>query len=267
MILGASVLGGVLALDATSVGQLMLSRPLAAGLLSGWIAGDVPGGLLVGVILEIYLLVAFPVGGARFPEGATATVVGAVTAATYPGPGALALAVGIGLAWGQVGGWSISALRTLNGGLAPDPTDMKLTPGRVVGGHLFAVVLDFLRGALVTGTGVWLAARAVERLAGTMAAQRAGHARSSAGRGSGLGRDPSPQLRRCRSAADAVRGWTRLRGAGRVAAVTALPLSTRVSVLLRSFTIQGSWNYRTMLGGGFAFAILPVLRRVYSERD
>ena len=46
--------------------------------------------------------------------------------------------------------------------------------------------------------------------------------------------------------------------------MTALPLSTRVSVLLRSFTIQGSWNYRTMLGGGFAFAILPVLRRVYS---
>ncbi len=166
MILGASVLGGALALDATSAGQLMLSRPLAAGLLSGWIAGDARAGFLVGVILEIYLLVAFPVGGARFPEGATATVVGAVTAATYPGPGALALAVGLGLVWGQVGGWSISALRTLNGGIAPDPTDPKLTPGRVVGGHLFAVVLDFLRGALVTGTGVWLAARAVERLAG-----------------------------------------------------------------------------------------------------
>ena len=34
-------------------------------------------------------------------------------------------------------------------------------------------------------------------------------------------------------------------------------------VLLRSFTLQGSWNYRTMLGGGFAFAILPVLRRLH----
>jgi mannose/fructose/N-acetylgalactosamine-specific phosphotransferase system component IID len=31
---------------------------------------------------------------------------------------------------------------------------------------------------------------------------------------------------------------------------------------LRSFTIQGSWNYRTMIGGGFAFAMLPVLRWV-----
>jgi PTS system mannose-specific IID component len=36
-----------------------------------------------------------------------------------------------------------------------------------------------------------------------------------------------------------------------------------VSAFLRSFAIQGSWNYRTMIGGGFAFALLPVLRRVF----
>jgi PTS system mannose-specific IID component len=34
---------------------------------------------------------------------------------------------------------------------------------------------------------------------------------------------------------------------------------------LRAFTIQGSWNYRTMLGNGFAFAMLPVLRRVHED--
>ncbi len=34
-----------------------------------------------------------------------------------------------------------------------------------------------------------------------------------------------------------------------------------LTTFLRSFLIQGSWNYRTMIGGGFAFAILPVLRR------
>jgi PTS system mannose-specific IID component len=43
----------------------------------------------------------------------------------------------------------------------------------------------------------------------------------------------------------------------------ALPFSARASTFLRSFAIQGSWNYRTMLGGGFAFALLPVLRRVF----
>jgi mannose/fructose/N-acetylgalactosamine-specific phosphotransferase system component IIC len=153
-----------LALDATSVGQLMLSRPLVAGLLAGWLAGDARAGFLAGVVLEIYLLVAFPVGGARFPEGATAAVVAGVTVAGRPDPGALALAVGIGLVWGQIGGWSISGLRNVNALIAPDPVRPAVRPGRVVRAHLLAVFLDFLRGALVTGSGVWFAAVAVERL-------------------------------------------------------------------------------------------------------
>lgn len=33
--------------------------------------------------------------------------------------------------------------------------------------------------------------------------------------------------------------------------------------MLRSLAVQGSWNYRTLLGGGFAFSLLPVLRRRY----
>jgi PTS system mannose-specific IID component len=37
------------------------------------------------------------------------------------------------------------------------------------------------------------------------------------------------------------------------------------SSFVRSFLIQGSWNYRNMLGGGFAYAMLPVLRRVFKD--
>lgn len=41
-----------------------------------------------------------------------------------------------------------------------------------------------------------------------------------------------------------------------------------VSVFLRSFLIQGSWNYRTMLGSGFAFSLLPGLRSIFGgDRD
>ena len=36
-----------------------------------------------------------------------------------------------------------------------------------------------------------------------------------------------------------------------------------VRSFLRSFSIQGSWNYRTMIGGGFGHAILPALRWLY----
>ena len=35
------------------------------------------------------------------------------------------------------------------------------------------------------------------------------------------------------------------------------------STFARSFLIQGSWNYHTMIGSGFAFAMLPGLRRIF----
>lgn len=34
---------------------------------------------------------------------------------------------------------------------------------------------------------------------------------------------------------------------------------------LRSFLVQGSWNYHTMLGCGFGFAMIPGLRAIYRE--
>ncbi|MBI4544904.1 MAG: PTS system mannose/fructose/sorbose family transporter subunit IID [Gemmatimonadetes bacterium] len=42
-----------------------------------------------------------------------------------------------------------------------------------------------------------------------------------------------------------------------------LGTGVRLVVFLRSFAIQGSWNYRTLLGTGFAFALLPALRVIY----
>jgi PTS system mannose-specific IID component len=42
----------------------------------------------------------------------------------------------------------------------------------------------------------------------------------------------------------------------------------RLAMFLRSFAIQGSWNYRTLIGSGFAFALLPALRaRFRGARD
>lgn len=38
-----------------------------------------------------------------------------------------------------------------------------------------------------------------------------------------------------------------------------------ISTFVRSLLIQGSWNYRTMLGSGFAFALIPGLRRLFGE--
>lgn len=146
-----ALIGGVLALDATSVGQFMVSRPLVAGALTGWFLGDASLGLLVGAILELYLLVSVPSGGSRFPEGATATVVAVASAAAVDAPGAVPLGIAAGLIWGQVGGLSVTVLRRLNGRLVPDAD--ALHPTRLALGHLTAVALDGLRGALLVGVG------------------------------------------------------------------------------------------------------------------
>lgn len=45
----------------------------------------------------------------------------------------------------------------------------------------------------------------------------------------------------------------------------ALSRGAVVGTFLRSFVIQGSWNYHTMLGTGFAWAMLPGLRRIFQD--
>jgi mannose PTS system EIID component len=49
--------------------------------------------------------------------------------------------------------------------------------------------------------------------------------------------------------------------------VKRLPRSVLWHVFLRSFAIQGSWNYRTLQGSGFAFALMPVLRWVHGDSE
>lgn len=157
-----SAIGGALALDATSAGQFMVSRPLVAGALAGWVLGDPAQGLVIGAVLELYLLVSFPSGGSRFPEGPTATVVAVATASAMAGPGAVPTGVAMGLVLGQVGGMSISLLRRFNGRFVPDARAVSVR--RLVVAHLLGVALDFARGAAVTLGGV---------LVGRLAAQHA----------------------------------------------------------------------------------------------
>jgi PTS system mannose-specific IID component len=44
-----------------------------------------------------------------------------------------------------------------------------------------------------------------------------------------------------------------------------MPLrSDRLAAWARTFTVQGSWNYRTLVGTGIAYCMLPLLRRIYA---
>ncbi|HEX6042586.1 PTS system mannose/fructose/sorbose family transporter subunit IID [Longimicrobium sp.] len=45
----------------------------------------------------------------------------------------------------------------------------------------------------------------------------------------------------------------------------ALPRSVRRAMLLRSFAVQGSWNYTTLIGTGLVFVLAPALRHLYGD--
>ena len=64
-VLVLALLGGVLALDGTSLGQFMVSRPLVACVLAGLVAGDPAAGAMAGLVLEALHIAVLPVGAAR----------------------------------------------------------------------------------------------------------------------------------------------------------------------------------------------------------
>ncbi|MGK7311086.1 MAG: PTS sugar transporter subunit IIC [Candidatus Longimicrobiales bacterium M2_2A_002] len=155
-----AVLGGLVGLDTTSFPQMMISRPLVAGTLTGAVLGDPMAGLAVGFIMEAFALLVLPIGAARYPESGTATVAAVAAYLTVAGtplvPGALALAVGFGVAWEWAAGESVVLLRRQNGRLLLRTAGMPAR--RLERLHLTAMALDFARGAVVAAGGGLLAA-------------------------------------------------------------------------------------------------------------
>jgi len=149
------LLGGALAVEGTSFGQFMASRPLVAATVTGWVLGDPASGLILGAVLELLHLSVVPVGGARFPEVGPAAVVATATAAAGGWQGAgIALGCLMALAWGQLGGWSIVVLRRVNGRVAPDPFQGPVAPAMAEWSHVTAMGMDLVRGTVLTGMGI-----------------------------------------------------------------------------------------------------------------
>jgi mannose/fructose/N-acetylgalactosamine-specific phosphotransferase system component IIC len=154
----AALLGAVLTLDGTSVGQFMISRPLVAATLAGWMAGSATTGAAIGVVLEALHLAVLPVGASRYPD-APAAAVAAGTVFTWAGGGydaLLALTV-FTLGWEQLGSWTITRLRTWIGVRLLAEGD-EVTLARVERRHLLAIAADGARGLALTAAGLAVAA-------------------------------------------------------------------------------------------------------------
>ena len=153
-ILVLALVGGVVAVDNVSAVQSMLSRPLPAALLSGFVLGVPMEAAAAGAFLELFMLVAVPAGGGRMPEGSTAAVASAIVVSMVGGPAGLALGTAAGLLWGLVGGWSQTALRHWNGTRVPIPGETPVSERRVGMAVLGGLARDFLRGS-VLAVGAW----------------------------------------------------------------------------------------------------------------
>ncbi|MFN9352108.1 MAG: hypothetical protein ACK6C3_14720 [Gemmatimonadota bacterium] len=109
-------LGTALGLDAVTVGQTMVSRPLVGATLAGLACGAVAPAAGAGVLLEAVALETLPVGASRYPDWAPAGVAaGAIAAVASPAMPALALALLAGIAVAWASGRSMVVLRHANG--------------------------------------------------------------------------------------------------------------------------------------------------------
>ena len=153
-ILPLAMLGALLGLDVVSFPQVMVSRPIVAATAAGAFIGNPPGGLLIGVVLEMIALDTLPFGAARYPEWGSAGVVGgALYAAQHPGmPGALPASVLAALLTASISGWSMVVLRRLIAVRLEHFRDQLEAGSRnaLMSFHLSGMSMDLLRGALVT---------------------------------------------------------------------------------------------------------------------
>lgn len=85
-ITGVALVGGLVGLDRTAAGQFMLSQPIVAAPITGWLLGDATAGLIIGAMLELIWVLDMPVGS-FVPADATvgAVTATAVAALTCPG--------------------------------------------------------------------------------------------------------------------------------------------------------------------------------------
>ena len=84
-ITGVALAGGLIGLDRTAAGQFMISQPIVAAPLAGWLLGDAAAGLVIGAMLELIWVLDMPVGG-FVPADATVSAVTATAVAVLTCP-------------------------------------------------------------------------------------------------------------------------------------------------------------------------------------
>ena len=278
--LGTILLGGVAALDATPVGQTLLSQPLVTATILGLWWGDLPTALEVGIVLQILAVSTQPVG-ARTPEDyATGGVVGAALALALVTRQPFLLIreasalVGVlaGLVVAMAGAALTRWLRRRNEGCGRW-CEAELREGReeaLGAAHRAGVVLAFALGVKLHGhlVSVWGCGDSRSRADGIAPAGEGLEPRASAVAGARSGADAQ-----CLRAASAAARRPVRRGAGvrvdrpdRGGSLMSLSASVLRRMAVRASLLQATWNYERQQGLGWAWSLMPALDHVLPDR-
>lgn len=134
------LIGGALAiglgLDRTAAFQFMVSRPIVAAPLTGWLIGDPIAGLQIGAMIELLWLGRLPVGAAVPPDDTQVAIGATVLAVSLHGiPGFsglpfIILCTLVAIPLGKVGQFLDRAVRHWNGRIVQQ-AELALAEGRL----------------------------------------------------------------------------------------------------------------------------------------
>ncbi len=109
MILPVMLMGFVVGLDTTAAFQIMVSQPLVACTLLGWMMGDPVSGALVGGVTQLLWMGKLPMGAAAFPDGNLGSLVAAALVLHFRNRMALdgvGVLLALGVMWGALTAWA-----------------------------------------------------------------------------------------------------------------------------------------------------------------
>jgi mannose/fructose/N-acetylgalactosamine-specific phosphotransferase system component IIC len=151
--------------DTTAGPQLLVSEPLVAGPLAGWVLGDFSVGLAIGVAVQLIWSGAVPAGSARFLDVNVGTVC-AVAAAI--GAGKSPHGTVLSLVWllpvGLLGSVLTAANRRINGRIVASVRPQSDGPRLIACRHLAGWAIAGLRGAVMAAIGIPLGVVVVRAL-------------------------------------------------------------------------------------------------------
>jgi len=111
-----AVLGGIIGLDTTAVGQIMISQPLVTGTIIGLLLGNLSVGILIGILLQLLWIAAIPIGAAIPPDSSLTTILATAIAimAGKVSPASMMLAMMISIPVGLLTGKVDVLIRRIN---------------------------------------------------------------------------------------------------------------------------------------------------------